>query len=381
MSTTSSPGFSPTRAKRKANRLSVNSPLILTLLAMLALSTLATAQTPAAADNTKSDPIAYLNRALDEMQLHALRREAVDWPRIRKQALARAAHAESAVDTYDAIRFALASLGDHHSSLHLTSELQALEAQRKGGHMSALESDVSSASFSPYVGRYEPEGHIEQFGGKPFAILSVPKCFPANDGQFVEFETKIQQIIAELERSHPLGWIVDIRGNVGGNMWPMLAGVGPLLGESDDLGEFFDTNGHSVWTYRNGVAAESDNGKLNPYPAIKGSPYKLANVPNVAVLIDHSTGSSGEALAIAFRGRPQTRFFGEHTQGASTVNEVFALSDGASLWLTIGTQADRSGKQYPDGLAPDEFVQGGDQMLAPAQDPVVQAALLWLGGT
>ena len=41
--------------------------------------------------------------------------------------------------------------------------------------------------------------------------------------QFVEFETKIQRIIAELDKSHPLGWIVDIRGNVGGNM------VGPML--------------------------------------------------------------------------------------------------------------------------------------------------------
>ena len=363
---------------RKANRLRGNLSLILALMAVLALSPSARAQTAIVADNTKSDPIAYLNRALDEMQLHALRRGAVDWPRVRKEALARVAHAESTVDTYDAIRFALASLGDHHSSLHLTPALQTLESQRKAGGTSELEPNASPASFSPYVGRYEPEGHIEQFDGKPFALLVVPKCFPANDGQFVEFETKIQRIIAELDKSHPLGWIVDIRGNVGGNMWPMLAGAGPLLGESDDLGEFFDTDGHSVWTYRNGVAAESDNGKLNPYPAVKGSPYKLANVPNVAVLIDHSTGSSGEALAVAFRGRPRTRFFGEHTEGVSTVNEVFALSDGASLWLTIGTQADRSGKQYPDGLAPDEFVKGGDKLLAPAQDPAVQAALRWL---
>ncbi len=313
------------------------------------------------------------------MQLHALRREAVEWPRIRKEALARAAHAESTVDTYDAIRFALASLGDHHSSLHLTPALQALESQRKAGHTSDLESNASPASFSPYVGRYEPEGHIEQFDGKPFALLAVPKCFPANDGQFVEFETKIQRIIAELDKSHPLGWIVDIRGNVGGNMWPMLAGAGPLLGESDDLGESFDSDGHSVgdipeWRSR-GIGKWKD---LNPYPAVAGPPYKLANVPNVAVLIDRSTGSSGEALAIAFRGRPRTRFFGEHTEGVSTVNEVFALSDGAVMWLTIGTQADRNGKQYPDGLAPDEFVAGGDKVLAPAQDPVVQDALRWL---
>ena len=198
MSTTLSRASSRDKAKQTPKGLSSKSPLTLTLLAILSLCASTIAQTTP--DNTKSDPIAYLNRALDEMQLHALKRGTVDWPRIRKEALTRAAHAESTVDTYDAIRLALASLGDHHSSLHLTPALQALESQRKAARTSDLESNASPASFSPYVGRYEPEGHIEQFGGKPFALLVVPKCFPANDGQFVEFETKIQQIIAELAR-------------------------------------------------------------------------------------------------------------------------------------------------------------------------------------
>jgi hypothetical protein len=34
----------------------------------------------------------------------------MDWPRLRKEAFARAARAEITVDTYDAIRFALGSL-------------------------------------------------------------------------------------------------------------------------------------------------------------------------------------------------------------------------------------------------------------------------------
>ena len=39
---------------------------------------------------------------------------------------------------------------------------------------------------------------------------------------------------------------------------------------------------------------------------------------------------------IAFRGRAQTRFFGEHTQGGSTVNRPFQLIDGAVLYVTVG---------------------------------------------
>lgn len=329
-------------------------------------------------ETTKSDPSAYLSHALDEMQAHALRRATVDWPRVRAEALARAAHAETTVDTYDAIRFALASLGDHHSSLHLTPSLENLELERKARQPAAREPSAQPGSFTAFVGRYEPEGRLETLGGKTFALLVVTKCFPENDRQFIAYETKLQRLVSDLDRSHPAGWVVDLRGNVGGNLWPMLTGIGPVLGEGDDLGEFFATDGHSVWRYRDGMAAEVANGKESPYPPVEGTPYQLAGAPNVAVLIDHSTGSSGEAIAIAFRGRPHTRFFGEHTTGVSTVNQTFALSDGAALWLTVGVQADRSGHQYIDGIAPDELIQSDGKMLPDAQDPVLQQALLWL---
>jgi hypothetical protein len=62
------------------------------------------------------------------------------------------------------------------------------------------------------------------------------------------------------------------------------------------------------------------------------------------------------------------------------VNQTFELSDGASLWLTIGVQADRAGRQYPNGLAPDVAIPGTNAILPPASDPVVQSALDWLCG-
>ena len=334
-------------------------------------------------DAARPDPIAYLNRALDQMQARALRRGTVDWPRLRAEALARAAHAESTVDTYDAIRFALASLGDHHSSFHPTPALEKLELERKTQRASGGEVKTPTPTpSSPFAGRYEPEGRLARLSGNTFAIVIVTKCFPENDRQFIEFETKLQRIIADLDGSHPAAWVVDLRGNVGGNMWPMLAGIGPLLGEGDRLGEFFNTDGHSVWRYRDGAASEvADDGKESRYPPVAGVPYKMMGKPKVAVLIDGGTGSSGEAVALAFRGRPQTRFFGGHTQGASTVNDVLELSDGATMWLTIGVDADRTGKQYMDGFGPDEAIRGTDTAVPDGQDPVLQAGLRWLVGS
>jgi len=345
---------------------------------LLVLPATCAAQLTAASDPTKSDPIAYLNRALDLMQTQALRRNTVDWPKTRAAALAMAAHADNTVGTYDAIRFALASLGDHHSSLHPTPALEALEEQEKAKHPVSKPLPTKQENFSPYVGRYEPEGHIERLGNQFFGYVVLTKCFPENDRDFVAFETKVQRILAGLDQSHPAGWIVDLRGNVGGNMWPMLGGIGPLLGEGDNLGGFTNSVESANWQYRNGVAAEIDNGKTSPYPAVDGAPYHIEGSPNVAVLVDRSTGSSGEAMAVAFRGRPHTRFFGEHTQGTSTANQTITLSDGASLWLTVSIQADRNGRQYIDGLAPDEAFPSSTQAVAPARDPVVQAALDWL---
>jgi hypothetical protein len=359
--------------------LSVKYLLLFAIFAML-LSAAGTAQSTQA-NPTTSDPVVYLNHALDLIETQALRRKTVDWPKIRTEAYALAEHATTTVGTYDAIRLALSSLNDHHSSLHLTPALQALEEQERAKHPPQNTLPKSPMNFSPYVGRYEPEGHLEKRGDKVFGYIVLTKCFPENDRDFVAFETTVQKILAELDRSHPAGWVVDLRGNVGGNMWPMLTGVGPLLGEGDNLGEYTNiTNdvGHSTWQYRNGVAAELDNGKRSPYPSIDGAPYHIAGAPNVAVLIDRSTGSSGEAMAIAFRGRSNTRFFGEHTQGTSTVNQRFPLSDGADLWLTIGIQADRNGKEYLDGLEPDEAFPAATEVMNPSKDPVVQAALDWL---
>jgi hypothetical protein len=339
----------------------------------LALPALCAAQTAGA------DATSYLNRALDEMQARSLRRNQIDWPRLRRETLARAEHAELTVDTYDAIRFALARLEDGHSSFHPTPALEKLEAERKAKRPQPPPSpEPESPPSSPFVGRNEPEGRLVTIDGKTFPLVVVSKCFVENERQFVAYASQLQRIIAELHREHPTGWIVDLRGNVGGNMWPMLAGIGPLVGESDRLGGFLTLDSRSDWSYRKGVAAEIENGKRNAYPAVAGAPYKLAAAPRIAVLIDRRTGSSGEAVAIAFRGRPDTRFFGEHTEGESTANRDIALSDGAVIWLTVGVDTDRTGRQYLNGFDPDEMVPGGEQILPDDQDPAVQAAFRWL---
>jgi carboxyl-terminal processing protease len=334
--------------------------------------------------SVRLDARSYLEHALDLMQKNSWKRKEVNWSELQAATLQLAAGAKNSLDAYDALRFALSSLGDHHSHLLLSPVLQKLEGNLLSGKGAARKSiqilPDDATPHSPYVGRYEPEGHRQSLGGRKFALVVVPK-FPGVDRtEGARYSEKLQRIIAELDSERPAGWVVDLRGNVGGNMWPMLVGIGPLLGESSNLGGFLDISGTMAnWSYHEGVAGLSINGKESAQAGpLPGKPYHLRAAPAVAVLVDSATGSSGEAIAIAFRGRARTRFFGERTAGFSTVNQFFVLADGAILNMTVGVDTDRNGRVYLDGVSPDELLRSSATVISSENDPVVQSALKWL---
>jgi C-terminal processing protease CtpA/Prc len=94
------------------------------------------------------------------------------------------------------------------------------------------------------------------------------------------------------------------------------------------------------------------------------------------VLIDRETGSSGELIAIAFRGRSDARFFGEATFGAASSTFPYALSDGAQIFLVTGTMVDKKGNEYPDGIVPDQEILSESTITT--ADPVIRVAAQWL---
>jgi carboxyl-terminal processing protease len=182
-----------------------------------------------------------------------------------------------------------------------------------------------------------------------------------------------------LQAQKPEGWIVDVRGNGGGNMWPMLAGIGAVLGEAD-LGKFVSADGGSeVWFYKAGQAgSRGAGGKEEIAAEIKQPPFALPELAWVALVFDRGTGSSGEAIAISFAGRARERSFGEHTAGFSTSNDRYALPDGAALFLCTGIEVDRTGKLYPEGLSPDVEVPAPATRPQEENDAALQAAMRWL---
>lgn len=288
----------------------------------------------------------YLNDALDIMEFNSVRRYEIDWPVFREETLASAAGAETTSDTYAAIASALERIGDDHSF---------------------FQEPVSSAP---------PEQ-----GAEPSAVLlgdvgylDVPAYFGGGeDGDSVA--TRYHALIEGIDTmaAGACRWVVDLRGNTGGNMWPMIAGVGPILGQGT-VGYFVDPDStRKPWIYAEGRAGVDEvviNGASGTYDL--ASPRS-----HVAVLTDTLTASSGEAVAVAFRGRDDVRSFGQSTWGVSTANAPFLLGDGAVIFLTVSTMADRTDTVYGDELVPDEAIVGG-KTGDPQSDQVLGAALRWL---
>lgn len=277
------------------------------------------------------------------MQANSINRLTIDWTMFRATVFSEAATAQTIADTSPAISSAIRMLGDAHSSFRTATGFLISERTR---------TCFASAPATPTL---------------PGTIGYVKvTAFSGRDDAATAFANGIQRAIMAADRDDLIGWIVDVRGNGGGNMWPMVAGVGPVLGEGV-IGYFIDPTGvENVWEYRNG--ASSDNGVVQQRV---DAPYRLRrDRPRVAVLTDSGIASSGEATVIAFRGRPDTRSFGTPTCGLSTAIENYPISDGATLNLTISVMADRARTRYGFSVPPDEFV------LDPTQ--VVDRAVAWL---
>jgi carboxyl-terminal processing protease len=329
-------------------------------LASVAMSTVACG----GQDLARSSPADYLNKALNIIQSRALNSGHVDWKVVRAKSLELAAGAKTATDTYPAINYALAQLGDNHSFL-IGRNGKATRRYEASGTRPTLQERVES-------------NEVLQLDDQKFGFIVIRGLADASETAAAKrYAELLQKTIDRIGKQKPSGWIVDLRGNTGGNMWPMIVGVGPLLG-SGTLG-FFQYSKLSVpWYYERGQAGvENASGKHANFK-LSESIADCAENASVAILIDGATGSSGEALSISFKGRPNTRFFGQHTFGLSTANEDMKLGDGAVIFLTTSVEADRNHVLYASGVAPDVSVEQGDTPLGSANDPGIKAALEWL---
>jgi carboxyl-terminal processing protease len=372
----------------------------------------------------------YLYKALINMERDSLMGSQVDWTAIQHQALEYAGNAQTYEETYPAIRYALEQLDDHHSFFldhdGLTS-LQdgkspgwglvalfpervvaqvypdspaALAGIQVGGVIAAvdgrpphgldgevqlpsdssvsltLEGAPADPSRTVMLNRTDYNTDLKPQGRRLPGALGYIELSGVNGEEMQDRYGDIAQgLIRQMDYPPACGWVVDLRRNRGGIMRVMLLGIGPILGEGQ-VGAYVDRQDRrNVWSYSGGSAHADGWARLEE----GAEPYTI-NHPGapVAVLTSRLTTSAGEAIVVAFRGRPNTRSFGEATFGVPTHNIVDPLLDGAWLVITNAFDVDRAGHTYSDKIMPDQVVAADWRDYASDRDPVLRAATDWL---
>lgn len=315
-------------------------PLCLLLALLLNAASCVHAQSASPAAKPPREVRQYLDRVLLLIEKWALVTAKIDWPRLRREVAQQAQGRATVADcqpVLEHIRRTLREAGDKHS--HFIYPAQAAQ--------------LTSASYAgpPAECRYLDHG---------VGYLKLPEFTSMEPGVGDRFAQRIRHQLDSLAAQHQLtGWVLDLRHNTGGNMYPMLAGVQPLLGEGP----------YGYFIYRDGERALYSQGAPAPVPPAARPAQR------VAVLLDSLTASSGEIVAIAFQGRANTQFFGQPSAGYTTSNRRFELADGTYLLLATGYLVDRNRHAYLGGITPDVVVE-----YAPAQAPdkTLDAARRWV---
>ena len=285
---------------------------------------------------------AHLNALLMTMETYSVNKANIDWPNFRAQVIEAAGNAGTIPELRPAIELALRLLDDHESYYQRAGTL--VGPAPIGGCSAA-------ALTTPEV----PE---------TIGYVKVGPC-DCQGSAVTQFAESVQLAIKAADRQGLVGWIVDLRGNFGGNMWAMIAGIGPVLGEGI-IGWITYNDREYEREYRNGAATS-----FGETFASVTAPHTLARQhPKVAVLTDGFVASAGEAIVVFFKGRPGSRSFGTPTCGHHHLQQPFSITDGATLFLVSGQHADRTKRRYGGSISPDEVMS----------DPreAVNRAIAWL---
>jgi hypothetical protein len=318
---------------------------VLTALAISTVALAADAPVP-----PSPEAVAYLDRAIALIRAHHRNAPGADWPRIIARAHNAIAGANAPADTYPAISGVLGALGERHSFLVDASATRAPQPDANG-----------TAPPAPPMPRWA-------LAAKRYGIVRLPELntmIAGGEATGRAYQAALRSGLEQMDKAPLCGWIVDLRQDGGGDMWPMLAGLDPLLGKAP-FG-FFVMRGQepTPWIRANGFVYPAPGAVPTAAPA-----FALAHgAAPLAVLIGPHTASSGEMSAIALIGRARVRTFGAPSAGFTTANRVYPLSDGAMLVITETSIRDRTGRDYVGPIRPDE----------PADD-AEQTAEHWLAG-
>lgn len=260
-----------------------------------------------------SDPnTKYVKKAVRIMNRHGIYAQGPEWKEAKQEALS--AKPSSIEEAQEIVNQAVKVAGGKHSYLMTNEEVESFETT-------------------------DWEMPTIEFLENGIVFIQLPE-FSGTEEEGIKYANTVLNSIPDTLQ----GIIVDLRGNLGGNMYPMIAAVHRFL--PDDVILKFSTRRLPMFVTTTIVVN---------FVGIEEQEH--IDCP-VALLTDDRTASSGEAVLLCFRGLENTRTFGKPTAGYASGNQVFPLHEGSQLVLTTSKDVARTGEAFcDDPIEPDVLTE------------------------
>ncbi|UKB83138.1 S41 family peptidase [Chryseobacterium sp. MEBOG06] len=307
----------------------------------------------------------YLDKTLLLIHDNALNKNKIDWNALKVEAYEKTKDADHIQDALFIFPYLFEKIDDHHGWLTYNNKNYRWNKSRPKYTNETIKNAVKD-NDKVYAALIDKNtGYIRIPGNNDFGAKKMDSI-----------AENIVNEIDQINSNKIKGWIIDLRLNTGGNMYPMMAGISDLNGDQEKVGGFVtsDKKSEGEWILKNGTIYIDANQVLKR-KKLKNSVKK--QLP-VAILISGYTASSGEMTAISFIGRKNTKVFGEESGGYTTTNQGFKIDENSGINLAVGYVVDRTGKVYVENIKPDVEITGGDNFKDLNKDKKIAVSAKWI---
>ena len=158
-----------------------------------------------------------LDEAFGLMKKYYYKKDSVEWTALFTAAKTRLNQSTNCEAAYEALQWCFKEMKEKHSFV--------LPAEKASLYNGNINSSNTPVELSKLIGPLRHE--LAEAG---IAYIDVPWISTADKKVCTNFADSLQRLIANYDKQGVTKWIIDLRNNTGGNCWPMLAGLGPLIG-------------------------------------------------------------------------------------------------------------------------------------------------------
>ncbi|MEB2782446.1 S41 family peptidase [Algoriphagus sp. C2-6-M1] len=298
----------------------------------------------------KSKNEQLLDRIIFLAQENSVNTEKVDWNMVSKIIKENLDIKDSSTNALAIpVRLLLTELNDFHGALIINGERYMGDVKKNDFQLPyELNQEIPSTLYKESLEGYKIKAEILS---KNIGYIVIPAINIGSDQNAIVLATNtIRDSICNLLSKKPTKLIIDLRTNIGGNMYPMLSGLGLLFpnmqlgGDSKDGKSFY-----SEWELKDGNLYMGGS-QMTSLPIN----CKCTNkIKKYVVLTSRYTTSSGEAVASSLKGQQNITLLGEQTAGYSSTNSWYQLSEEILFSPAIAYYMSMDKTFHINGIFPD----------------------------